>query len=146
MDTKKAYRDFLLSPAWFRQREKAIAFHGGCCMKCGSKDRIEVHHKHYGKPWGQEDVERDLEVLCHKCHISHHVQNAPAIKVTTKSGWQKDMLRRLGKGKRNSSKRKRWLRMKAIISAKALNELPSSNYGKPKRWIRYSSHLPLLPP
>lgn len=32
---------------------------------------LEVHHRHYEKPWGQETRD-DLEALCRVCHEGHH--------------------------------------------------------------------------
>ena len=38
------------------------------CMKCGTKNDLEYHHKDYSKPF-------EVDVLCKKCHGEEHVQN-----------------------------------------------------------------------
>jgi hypothetical protein len=79
------YKEYLASLTWKTIRERVIEERKGKCERCGSKYRLEVHHKEYPKVLGTEPTS-SLELLCHKCHISHHVQTAPAIKV--KTGWQ----------------------------------------------------------
>jgi 5-methylcytosine-specific restriction endonuclease McrA len=44
----------------------------GRCKQCGSTYRIEVDHKRYrdeqGSILGREDVKKDLQLLCARCH------------------------------------------------------------------------------
>lgn len=95
------YHQYLQSDAWRSIKASCLAERGSSCERCGSKYRIEVHHKEYPKVWGTETTDM-LEVLCHKCHLSHHIQTAEAVKVTT----------RPTKGFPTKKKIPKWLRKK----------------------------------
>lgn len=64
------YEIYMSSAAWFRTRKKKLQISGRWCNRCGSKDRLEVHHRNY-KRLGAERMS-DLEVLCRDCHDIEH--------------------------------------------------------------------------
>jgi hypothetical protein len=61
---------FYTSNEWYEMRNGAIE-HFGECNKCGSRDRLTVHHRHYRTFGGNEKLD-DLEVLCFDCHKGIH--------------------------------------------------------------------------
>lgn len=60
----------LKSAKWKKIKAKLFRLRGRKCERCGSVERIEVHHKHYNN-LGRERM-RDLEILCRPCHAAHH--------------------------------------------------------------------------
>lgn len=50
------YQQYLKTPYWKRTR-KAVMKRDGCCVKCRSKRRLQVHHKTY------DHVGRELDHL-----------------------------------------------------------------------------------
>lgn len=67
------YKDYLLTEHWWEMSEERKRIDGNKCHKCGSTDRLEVHHVRYvdefgGSLLGREDPEMDLMTLCHACH------------------------------------------------------------------------------
>lgn len=67
------YRVYMQSPAWDNTRRLALfrgKFH---CARCGSRSRLDVHHKTYAR-LGNEAPD-DLMVLCRSCHCAHHGRN-----------------------------------------------------------------------
>jgi hypothetical protein len=62
------YLAFLNGPVWDKIRRSMLDRANYQCQRCRAQDVIlQVHHKHYRKPFGQETPE-DLEVLCVTCH------------------------------------------------------------------------------
>ncbi len=70
MTGKQAYRRFLQSDFWKGLSAKHKATSKGC-ERCGSRDRLQSHHKFYREDWYQTEI-GDLEVLCRKCHRKAH--------------------------------------------------------------------------
>lgn len=68
------YRDYLTSDTWQEKRRSKFDQVGRRCERCGSTDRIQVHHQTYER-LGHELLS-DLEVLCGDCHKAHHRANA----------------------------------------------------------------------
>ena len=73
---QRDYAEYLRSLHWkgvraafFASQRFKRVYHSGCA-RCGSRDRLELHHKTYARV-GSEDL-TDLEPLCHSCHGSHH--------------------------------------------------------------------------
>ena len=64
------YEDYLLSDHWQKKRLKALEKAEHKCERCGTTERLQVHHLSY-KNLGCEPLE-DLQVLCHKCHAELH--------------------------------------------------------------------------
>lgn len=71
-----------------RQKQRAIDYKGGCCMKCGYKDFNSALHFHHRKPeeknfnltkqnlslaWDKLTKELDkCDLLCIRCHYEEH--------------------------------------------------------------------------
>jgi hypothetical protein len=64
------YRDYLASDQWKSLRLSVICRDRCRCVRCGSCERLEVHHKTYARR-GFEEMD-DLETLCRSCHERHH--------------------------------------------------------------------------
>jgi hypothetical protein len=64
------YRHYLTTAAWRKKRLQRLELDGFACHRCGSTDRLQVHHIHYSTV-GVEDME-DLETLCRACHMREH--------------------------------------------------------------------------
>lgn len=68
--TKENYEKFLESDFWkelSRRKRKKV----GKCEECGSRKRLQCHHKEYPDHWWRT-TERMLEVLCRSCHEARH--------------------------------------------------------------------------
>lgn len=74
------YRDYLKTEHWQQTRQEVIKKFGRHCYVCGSSERINIHHKTYGRKdhgLGNELV-GDLCVLCEECHyLSHEFRRRP---------------------------------------------------------------------
>jgi hypothetical protein len=64
------YRDYLRSQQWQERRLAALKRAKNACSRCGSTERLEVHHPSYDN-LGEERA-RQLVVLCRNCHAKHH--------------------------------------------------------------------------
>ena len=71
-----SYRQYLKTPHWLETRERILKRDGYQCRDCASRKRLNVHHKTYLSPRGQE---RDTELLtlCRRCHIARHRESIP---------------------------------------------------------------------
>ena len=68
----------------WRRRRRMAYFQGKHCIKCGSTERLEIHHLEPSQKesnavwsWCQERRERELAkcvVWCHKCHVAYHAE------------------------------------------------------------------------
>ncbi len=67
---KEKYREYLLSPEWRNKRKEVLIDRNNKCERCGSNNRLEVHHKTYERIFN-EDLS-DLELLCKPCHKKEH--------------------------------------------------------------------------
>jgi len=71
------YGDLLLHKSWRSLRSRILERDNHECTKCGSKDKLNVHHTYYlykkTKPWLYP--ENSLITLCGTCHIKWHVEN-----------------------------------------------------------------------
>lgn len=68
------YQEYLRSEHWqeTRRRFKASALGKRGCYVCGTRERLDVHHKSY-KRIGNERLS-DLVHLCRECHhMTHHI-------------------------------------------------------------------------
>jgi len=66
-----AYREYLKTDHWKQFRASAHERDGGKCVKCGSTDRVQVHHHNYRFPFETCTLE-DVETLCLECHRREH--------------------------------------------------------------------------
>jgi len=65
----KSYKEYLECPIW-KDKKKMMLESYPNCQKCKSKKGLQVHHKTY-RHLGSEP-EKDLIVLCIKCHKEEH--------------------------------------------------------------------------
>jgi 5-methylcytosine-specific restriction endonuclease McrA len=72
MSHSSEYRNYLASSKWQVIRQRALRGARGRCEHCKKNvlevGWLEVNHKHYRTPFGQEQWPRDMEALCHSCH------------------------------------------------------------------------------
>ncbi len=61
---------YMKSQKWREKRQIILKRDNHKCVKCHTKDRLEVHHKTYER-LGNE-YNRDLVVLCRSCHQKIH--------------------------------------------------------------------------
>lgn len=64
-----------LSKEWLELRNSIIKRDRGCCLSCGAKEKLCVHHCRYntnGKGKKLIVSSRFLFTLCTQCHISFH--------------------------------------------------------------------------
>ena len=65
------YQAYLLSPEWKAKRKRILKRANNKCENCGSKEKLNVHHKTYKRIFKERDS--DLIVLCqNKCHRRAH--------------------------------------------------------------------------
>lgn len=70
---KMNYDEFLQDERWLSFRKFTFAIRGCKCEKCGSYERLQVHHIKYKdglRPW--EYTCNDVVVLCRDCHAKIH--------------------------------------------------------------------------
>lgn len=60
------------SKDWQKMMAKRIKIAGGKCEICGSTDDLTCHHVSYERWGGNEIIEKDLKVLCKRCHMLQH--------------------------------------------------------------------------
>jgi 5-methylcytosine-specific restriction endonuclease McrA len=69
-ERKAAHRAYLRSPGWKTKRRAALTRAGNRCQDCGRTSGLHVHHLTYVRHGAELD--RDLRVLCSKCHAKRH--------------------------------------------------------------------------
>lgn len=72
-ESKKSYREQLLSTEWSDKRDKILKRDGFKCTKCGCNKNLQAHHKYYvngKKAW--EYPNKALTTLCKPCHHLEH--------------------------------------------------------------------------
>lgn len=69
-ESQYSYYKYLNSPEWTQLKIDLFEFRGKNCERCGSDFCIEVHHKTYKNLYHEEP--EDLEILCRRCHKTHH--------------------------------------------------------------------------
>lgn len=67
---KEAYLMFLKSDFWINLTRRKCK-QAGRCNRCGSRKKLQSHHKFYRNHWFDTIIE-DLECLCRNCHRNHH--------------------------------------------------------------------------
>lgn len=72
--SKSAYSVRLDSESWKKIREKAIVNADHKCQLCNSDLNLVVHHRTYSR-MGTPNENKDLVVLCQKCHKQYHGKN-----------------------------------------------------------------------
>ena len=67
---KNFYVTYMASPEWKALREKVYARDNHRCCRCGSQEKLQVHHLTYVR-LGRERM-GDLITLCGSCHRKEH--------------------------------------------------------------------------
>ncbi len=106
------YSDYLKTEHWQELRLQVIRIYRTCVL-CNSDKRndLRVHHRHYDT-LGEEDIHRDLTLLCENCH-NRYEQNKKKRKSWTaedRAKWEKAMQadrRFTNKQKRNRAKKRK---------------------------------------
>ena len=80
------YRSYLKSSEWAKIKIYLFESRGKKCERCGSKKRIQVHHKTYERIFNEDPS--DLELLCELCHEKEHG-------ITRKNGRKKKVKKQL---------------------------------------------------
>lgn len=84
------YNEYLLSEEWQEKKQAVIEKYVSCVL-CDSTKSLNVHHRHY-RTLGHEDIDKDLTLLCEKCHRKFHAK-AIRRKQETKKREQKEARR-----------------------------------------------------
>jgi 5-methylcytosine-specific restriction endonuclease McrA len=71
-DRQESYDDYLESSYWAKVRMKALVAANCKCSRCGSLEKLQVHHKQYCKRFTELQNMHLLEVLCQSCHQQEH--------------------------------------------------------------------------
>lgn len=66
---KRKYLAYIQSEEWATIKNDLIMLYG-CCVQCGSKRKLEVHHLSYENIFNEEP--EDLVLLCKRCHLYQH--------------------------------------------------------------------------
>lgn len=67
------YRKLLRHPNWFKRRSQILKLDKNCCINCGRKQHLHIHHLYYEYnrvPWDYPD--NALVTLCSICHDKEH--------------------------------------------------------------------------
>jgi len=67
---KSKYQKYLKSKEWSDIRNDLFHVRGRACERCGSTNRLQVHHITYKNVFKEEP--EDLEILCDSCHKKEH--------------------------------------------------------------------------
>ncbi len=72
------YHKYLRSSVWKVKAELAKFLAGYHCTArlpgCLGDKRLQAHHVHYGKPFGDEIPDEDVVCLCANCHRNIHAK------------------------------------------------------------------------
>lgn len=72
---KVNYKEFLQSEYWMYVTNVVKKRDNYSCIICGSKTKLEVHHKTYENARNEHNHIEDLVTLCHFCHSNEHCKN-----------------------------------------------------------------------
>ena len=96
------YKDYLKSDDWAQIRIEIITKRK-VCERCGSKNKLQVHHKHYKNIFHEKPA--DLELLCGICHQKeHNIKKKPKQHLTKKQ--KKKAMRDTARLKKLKARRK----------------------------------------
>lgn len=68
------YIEYLDSSEWKIKRDKVFDLKGRKCQRCPNNIHIHVHHGTYENIYN-ENIEKELFVLCKNCHEEYHKKN-----------------------------------------------------------------------
>lgn len=60
------YRKYLKTDHWLKLRAKVLKRDNHTCQSCGSKNKLQIHHKKYRGYY--KEKEKDLSIRCEFCH------------------------------------------------------------------------------
>ena len=80
------YWQYLESEHWLKRRKLALLYAGCRCQVCNKTRKLNVHHNTYENLWAEKD--RDLVVLCGKCHELFHGKLPPISDAEKEDIWQ----------------------------------------------------------
>ena len=69
---QESYDDYLDSSYWHKVRKKALLAANHRCVRCGSEQFLQVHHRSYCRRFSEHENMHLLEVLCSRCHEQEH--------------------------------------------------------------------------
>lgn len=93
------------SPMWQNLRSQRLRIDGFKCQRCGSYDRLQVHHLRYDLNFGMENPYTDLVTLCEKCHEEiekekrMHREEVKAYWESQRDRWEKEKEERIASHK-----------------------------------------------
>lgn len=70
----KSYKKFINSGYWRMIRCKVIERDGFKCVKCSSKENLQVHHLTYKNHFNEHNNLADMQTLCKFCHKKEHIE------------------------------------------------------------------------
>lgn len=73
LKNRKNYKVFLLSEYWQHVRMKVLRRDKFTCIRCGSKNNLEVHHETYTIHFKEHKNLNKLHTLCSNCHREFHL-------------------------------------------------------------------------
>lgn len=79
--TAEGYAKYLESDHWDRLRTCVLERDCHRCVRCGSTERLQAHHKFYRDDWEQALVS-DCETLFRPCHEKEHGISVTTVTVT----------------------------------------------------------------
>ena len=71
---KDCYSRYLHSEGWQLIRKKILKRDGHKCCKCGTKEKLHIHHLNYDSVFNERA--KDLITLCEDCHKKEHGRKA----------------------------------------------------------------------
>ena len=66
----KKYQEYIQSPEWYKRKQKYYSKHKKECYGCGSKERLNLHHRSYTSLYNEKD--KHLVPVCGTCHDKIH--------------------------------------------------------------------------
>lgn len=78
-ENSEVYQSLLQSECWEKRRKKILERDNYSCVRCGSTNNLNVHHRQYHKkafnhsfvkPWAYKS--NNLVTLCRSCHQMGH--------------------------------------------------------------------------
>ena len=75
IDYKELYQKFLRTAYWKKLRLEILERDSHMCRRCGSKNKLHVHHIKYKYHLKEHNHPEDLITLCSSCHNEEHRVN-----------------------------------------------------------------------
>ena len=77
----KTYNNYLKSKEWIEIKKIYFGKRQKKCIGCGSKKRINVHHRSYNR-LGSVNETKDLVTVCSDCHVKiHEIEKSKGVSV-----------------------------------------------------------------